>query len=128
MRLIGLAVTLMLSLSITPHAVDAQQTVSKVYRIGVLEVVGIAANAANLSAFRQGLRGLGYLEGQNFVIEYRSANGSAERFPGLAIELVKLKVDVILTRGTPAALAAKHATGTIPIVMAASGDPVGTGI
>ena len=82
-------------------------------------------NAANVDAFRQGLRELGYVEGRNFVIEYRSADGRDERFPGLAVELVRLKVDVILTRGTPAALAAKQATGTIPMVILGVGDPVG---
>jgi len=107
--------------------VEAQVT-GKVYRIGMLEVVPAALNATNLAAFRQGFRELGYVEGQNVVIEYRSADGRAERFPDLARELVRLKVDLIVTRGTPAALAAKHATATIPIVMAASGDPVGTGI
>ena len=110
-----------------PLAAEAQQA-GKVYRIGVLEVVGPASNAANLSAFRQGLGELGYVEGQNFVIEYRSADGRAERFPDLATELVRLKVDVIVTRGTPAALAAKQATRTIPIVMASSGDPAAEGI
>ena len=110
-----------------PRGVEAQMA-RKIYRIGMLEVVPVAPNAANLGAFRQGLRELGYVEGQNFVIEYRSADGEAARFPDLASELVRLKVDVIVTRGTPAALAAKDATATIPIVMAASGDPVGTGI
>jgi putative ABC transport system substrate-binding protein len=110
-----------------PLASEAQQK-GKVYRIGVLEIVGIAANAANLSAFRQGLRELGYVEGQNLVIEYRSADGQAEQFPNLASELVRLNVDVIVTRGTPAALAAKRATATTPIVMASSGDPVRAGI
>lgn len=121
------AVLLTLGLLIAPVAAEAQ-TATKVYRIGVLEVVPVASNATNLRAFGQGLRELGYVEGQNFVIEYRSADGRAERFPDLASELVGLKVDVIVTRGTPAALAAKHATGTIPIVMASSGDPVRAGI
>jgi putative ABC transport system substrate-binding protein len=110
-----------------PLAAEAQQA-GKVYRIGVLEIVGASANAANLTAFREGLRELGYVEGQNFTIEYRSADGRTEQFPDLASELVRLKVDVIVTRGTPAALAAKHATGTIPIVMASSGDPAAEGI
>jgi ABC-type uncharacterized transport system substrate-binding protein len=92
-----------------PLGIEAQQT-AKVYRIGVLELVGVASNAANLSAFRQGLAGLGHVEGQHFVIEYRSADGRPERFSDLATELVRLKVDVILTRGTPATLAAKQAT------------------
>jgi putative ABC transport system substrate-binding protein len=99
-----------------------------VYRIGMLETRSAELNAANIDAFRQGLRELGYKEGQNLEIAYRSSDGRDERFPALAGELVRLKVDLILTRGTPAALAAKSATGTIPVVMAASGDPVGSGI
>jgi putative ABC transport system substrate-binding protein len=110
-----------------PLAADAQQK-GKAYRIGVLEIVGESANAANLTAFRQGLRELGYVEGRNFAIEYRSAEGRPERLRDLASELVRLKVDVMVTRGTPAALAAKQATGTIPIVMASSGDPAAEGI
>ena len=110
-----------------PLVVDAQP-VRATYRIGVLEVVPRAANAENLGAFRHGLRELGYVEGQNLVIEYRSADGRTERFPDLANELVRLKVDAIVTRGTPAALAAKRATATIPIVMASSGDPAVAGI
>ena len=110
-----------------PLATEAQQP-GKVWRIGVLETTSVALNAANLEAFRQGLRELGYVERQNYVIEYRSADGRPERFPDLAAELVRLKVDLILTRGTPAALAAKNATRTIPIVMATSGDPLGTGV
>jgi putative ABC transport system substrate-binding protein len=108
-------------------AAEAQHA-GKVYRVGVLEVVGAASNAANLGAFRQGLRELGYVEGQSFVIEYRSADGRPDRFPDLATELVRLEVDVIVTRGTPAALSAKHATATIPIVMASSGEPAAEGI
>ena len=126
MRRIGLAVILTLGLIFTLLAAEAQQQ-SKIYRIGVLDFVPVTSNAANLSALRQGLRELGYVEGQNLIIEYRSADGQAERFPSFAAELVRLKVDVIVTRGTPAALAAKHATGTVPIVMAASSNPVGTG-
>jgi putative ABC transport system substrate-binding protein len=110
-----------------PLVAHAQQA-GETYRIGILEVVPIASNAANLASFRNGLREFNYVEDRDFTIEYRSADGRAERFPGLASELVRLKVDVIVTRGTPAALAAKHATGTIPIVMASSGDPVATGI
>jgi putative ABC transport system substrate-binding protein len=95
----------------------------KVYRIGILETVPAAQNTANLEALRTGLRDLGYVEGRNLVIEYRSADGRAERFPALAAELVRLKVDLIVTRGTPAARAAKDASGTIPMVMATMGDP-----
>jgi putative ABC transport system substrate-binding protein len=105
-----------------PLAVVAQQA-GKVYRIGILETIPAAQNAANLAALRKGLRDLGYVEGRNLIIEYRSADGRAERFPDLASELVRLKVDLIVTRGTPAARAAKNATGTIPVVMATMGDP-----
>jgi putative tryptophan/tyrosine transport system substrate-binding protein len=104
------------------------QHAGKTFRIGVLDVLGAASNEPNLSAFRQGLRELGYVEGQNVVIEYRSADGRPERFPDLATELVRLKVDVIVTRGTSAALGAKHVTDTIPIVMASSSDPVFAGL
>jgi putative ABC transport system substrate-binding protein len=119
--------TVSTSLFAAPLAAEAQQA-GKVYRIGVLENVGMAANAENLGAFRQGLGRLGYVEGRNLVIEYRSADGRAERFLDLAGELVRLEVDVIVTRGTPAALAARQATRTIPIVMASSGDPAAEGI
>jgi putative ABC transport system substrate-binding protein len=105
-----------------PLAARAQQ-LGKVYRIGILEPIPATQNAANLDALRKGLRDLGYIEGRNLIIEYRSADGRAERFPDLASELVRLKVDLIVTRGTPAAKAAKHATGTIPVVMATMGDP-----
>ncbi len=101
-----------------PLAVCAQQW-GKVYRIGILEPIPAAQNAANLDAMRKGLRDLGYIEGQNLVIEYRSADGRAEQFPDLAAELVRLRVDLIVTRGTPATNAAKSATETIPVVMAA---------
>ena len=97
-----------------PLAAEAQQA-RKVYRIGMLETRSPELNAANVDAFRQGLWELGYKEGQNLEIVYRSSDGRDERFPGLAGELVRLKVDLILTRGTPAALAAKSATGTIPV-------------
>jgi ABC-type uncharacterized transport system substrate-binding protein len=79
-----------------------------------------------LDAFKLGLKELGYGKGRNLAIEYRSAEGRAERFPDLARELVRLNVDLIVTRGAPAALAAKSATSTIPVVMAAIGDPVNT--
>jgi putative ABC transport system substrate-binding protein len=105
-----------------PLAGRAQQG-GKVYRIGILEPISAARNASNLDRLRKGLRDLGYLEGQNLVIEYRSADGRAERFPDLASELVGLKVDLILTRGTPATRAAQDATGTIPVVMMTMGGP-----
>ena len=106
-----------------PLAAPAQQ-VGKVYRIGILETIPASQNAAKLDALRKGLRDLGYVEGRNLIIEYRSADGRAERFSDLASELVRLKVDLIVTRGTPAAKAVKSATGTIPVVMAAMGEPL----
>src|SRR5262249_24575400 len=108
-----------------PLAAHAQQ---RVWRIGVLETVSIALNRANFDAFRRGLRQLGYAEGQNYLIDYRSADGRADRFPEFAAELVRSQVDLIVTRGTPAALAAKEATTTIPVVMAAIGEPIGVGV
>jgi putative ABC transport system substrate-binding protein len=108
-----------------PQATRAQQP--RVWRIGVLETISPQLNAPNFEAFLQGLRKLGYVEGQNLVVDYRSADGHAERFPNLANDLVRSQVDVIVTRGTPAGLAAKNATTIIPIVMAAMSDPVDVG-
>ena len=101
----------------------AQQR-GKVYRIGILEPTAAVQNVANLEALRLGLRNLGYAEGQNLILEYRSSDGRDERFSELAADLVRLKVDVIVTRGTPAAQAAKGASGSIPVVMAAMGAPL----
>jgi putative tryptophan/tyrosine transport system substrate-binding protein len=123
---IGRAATVAVALALVcvsvSRAADAQQA-GKVYRIGILEAVPAARDVADLDALRKGLRELGYVEGRNLVIEYRSADGRAERFPDLAAELVRLKVDLIVTRGTPATRAVKNATGTIPVVMATMGDP-----
>ena len=113
-------------LTLAPGA--GAQPGGKLYRIGMLERTPPATNAANLDAFRQSLRTLGYVEGRHFAIEYRSAEGRDERFPSLAAELVRLRVDVIVARGTPAALAAKHATTAIPVVITGVGDPVGQGV
>jgi len=96
----------------------------KVYRIGVLETTSLRLNTENFDRFRKGMEERGYVEGPSLVILYRSAEGHTERFAELAAELVRLKVDLILTRGTPATQAAKRATATIPIVMAAVSDPV----
>jgi putative ABC transport system substrate-binding protein len=95
-----------------PLAARAQQT-GRTWRIGVLETTSMQLNAANFDAFRQSLRDLGYIDKQNLVIEYRSAEGSSERFAELAADLLSLNVDVIVTRGTPAVLAAKKATTTM---------------
>jgi putative tryptophan/tyrosine transport system substrate-binding protein len=111
-----------------PLAARAQQPAGKVWRIGMLETAPRDVSVANLAAFQRGLRELGYVVGRNLVIEYRSSDGQNERLPDLASELVGLNVDLIVLRGTPQALAAKNATGTIPIVMANVADPVGTGI
>ena len=110
-----------------PLAARAQQP-AKIHRIGILETVSSSLNAKNLDALRRGLRELGYVESRNYILEYRSADGDAERFPALAGELVRLHVDLIVTRGTPAAQAAKNATETIPVVMAAIGEPLGIGV
>jgi putative ABC transport system substrate-binding protein len=100
----------------------------KMYRIGVLETIPAEKNWPNLDALLRGLREHGYIEGQNLQIEYRSADGRADRFPQLAAELIRLQLDVIVTRGTPATKAAKEGTHTIPIVFTAIGEPVGAGV
>jgi putative ABC transport system substrate-binding protein len=101
----------------------AAQQAGRVYRVAILEAIPAAQNVANLDALRRGLRQLGYVEGRNLIIEYRSADGTADRFPELASGLVRLKVDLIVTRGTSATRAVKDATATIPVVMATMGDP-----
>src|SRR6266540_1083523 len=106
---------------------EAQQA-GKVYRIGLLSVRSSSSESTRAEAFRQGLRELGYVEGKNIIIDYRYAEGKFERLPDLAAELVRLKVDVILTLGVPPTLAAKEATTTIPIVMSGGSDPVRTGL
>jgi len=105
---------------------EAQQP-KKVPRIGHLNAPSLSALAARTEAFRQGLRALGYLEGKNIVIEYRYAEGKLDRLPALAAELVRLKVDIIVSTGPSVTRAAKEATSTIPIVMAFDTDPVGNG-
>jgi putative ABC transport system substrate-binding protein len=106
---------------ITPFDAEAQSA-RQVWRIGYLGTSSPALEPNLVNAFRQGLREFGHIEGQDIVIEYRWAEGKYDRFPELAAELVRLKVDVILTAGTPGALAAKQATRTIPIVMAVVAD------
>ena len=116
------------AVSAVPLAGRAQSPM-KVRRIGFLSASApVGESDRQLEAFRDGLRQLGYVEGQNIAIEYRWAEGRFERLPGLATELVRLKVDVIVAAVTQASLAAKNATGTIPIVMAAVSDPVGAGL
>ena len=100
----------------------------KIPRIGFMGNSTAALEANLVDAFREGLRELGYEEGRNIVIEYRWADGNYDRFPALVAELIAAKVDAIVTAGTPAALAVKKATTTVPLVMVAVGDPVGTGL
>ena len=109
-----------------PFAVGAQP--GKVWRIGYLDQGSADRNKPYLEAFQQGLRDLGWVAGKNVVYEARFAEGKTDRLPALAAELVRLKVDLIATSSTPATLAAKQATTTIPIVMGFAADPVGSGI
>jgi putative ABC transport system substrate-binding protein len=106
--------------------VEAEQS-TKIPRIGYLTGAHLSAITNRTEAFHRGLRELGYVEGKNIVIEWRSAEGKVERLPALAAELVRLKVDVIVTGGATNTRAAKEATLTIPIVMAQDSDPVGSG-
>jgi putative tryptophan/tyrosine transport system substrate-binding protein len=121
LALVGGAVTA------APLAVAAQEA-RKLPRIGFLGNSTATLEANLVAPFREGLRDLGYVEGRNILIEYRWAEGNYDRFPTLIAELIGLKVDVIVTAGTPAALAVKKATTSIPLVMVAVGDPVGTGL
>jgi len=107
--------------------VEAEQT-GKVFRIGFLDPSTVASMAAQLEAFRQELRKLGWIEGKNISIEYRYAEGKLDRYPELAADLVRLKVDLIVASGGATPLAAKRATSTIPIVMTSTGDPVSQGL
>ena len=122
MRLIGLAVVLAVGLALVPLTHEAQSSP----RGGMLMPVSRADAEINIEAFRKALRELGYVESREIRIERRYSEGKDERLKDLATELVALKVDVIVTWGTPAARAAKAATKTIPIVTAALTDPVGT--
>jgi putative tryptophan/tyrosine transport system substrate-binding protein len=123
---VGCIMTLTLSFLAVPLAANAQQS-GKVARVGVL--CPITCTDPSLEVFRHALHGLGYVEGQNLVLVFRTAEGHIERLPDLAVELVRLPVDVLFTSwGTAAALAAKQVTTTVPIVMGAVGDPVAAGL
>jgi len=122
-RLAAAAALLLLAAPLTAEA----QLAGKVHHIGYLASGSSTAAPHVIEAFRQGLRELGWVEGQNIVIDYRFAEYKYDRLPDLAAELVRLKVDIIVAPATPAAAAAKNATGTIPIVMIGVGDPVGAG-
>jgi putative ABC transport system substrate-binding protein len=106
--------------------VEAQQP-KKVPQIGFLAATSASTISARVEAFREGLRELGHVEGKNILIEYRHAEGKLDRLPALAAELVRLKVDVIVSAGPPPTRSAKQATVTIPIVMGFDDDPVGSG-
>jgi putative ABC transport system substrate-binding protein len=123
-KILGFALSAMLLALSFPG--QAQQP-KKIPRIGCLYAGSPSTQSARIEAFRQGLRELGYVEGKNIIIEYRHAEGKFDRLPALAAELVRLKIDIIITGGEPATRAAKEATITIPIVMSQVGDPVGSG-
>jgi putative ABC transport system substrate-binding protein len=124
---VSLVALLAVFLFAAPLVAEAQAP-AKVPRIGFLSGRSPTDNVHNLESFRQGLRELGYVEGQNIAIEYRFAENRPERLPALATELVRLKVDVIVTAGPPAPQVAKQATRTIPIVFAVGNDPVADGL
>ena len=124
-KVIGLALGALL---FAPSLSAQAQQAGKVFRIGFLDNSTASSIAVLLEAFRQELRKLGWIEGKNITIEYRFAEQKLERLPELAAELVRLKVDLIVTSGGPTPLAAKNATSTIPIVMMNSVDPVGAGL
>jgi putative tryptophan/tyrosine transport system substrate-binding protein len=124
---VGFIVTLALGILLTPRASDGQAP-TQVHRIGYLSYGSpLPEFAPHVEAFRQGLRELGYVEGQNLVIEYRYAEGHAERLGDLVAELVRLPVEVIVVGGAAGIRAAQHATRTIPIVMGGTGDAVAAG-
>ncbi len=125
-RAVALTFVLSGAVLLTPGSFGAQP--EKVYRIGYLQTTTREQQAQLVKAFEDGLRDLGWVPGRNLVIEYRFADGKLERLPQLAQDLVRLKVDLIVTGGNPNAIAAKQATTTIPIVMANSNDPVGAGL
>ena len=117
-----------ISIALARPLTAAAQPVRKVYRIGFLGGGSPAGYAAHVAALRLGLQDHGYHEGRNTTLEFRWAEGRYDRLPALAAELIRLNVDIIVTQGTPAALVAKQATTTIPIVMAIVGNPEETGI
>jgi putative ABC transport system substrate-binding protein len=125
-RTVGLIVIFALAFLVAPLASQTQQP-TIVHRIGLLSAGSPLSSRANVEAFQQGLRDLGYVEGQHLAIEYRYAEGKAERLPELAAELVRLQVEVIVAGGSSAIRAAQHATRTIPIVMGGTADAVASG-
>src|SRR3989442_15274346 len=122
LHIVRFVVMLALVILTAPLGAEAQPP-THVHRIGVLTFGVTREQHPHLEAFLEGMRALGAVEGQHFVLEYRAAVGQYAQFPALVAELVRLKVDVLLTGATAAALAAKDATTTIPIVLAAIGSP-----
>src|SRR5262245_47726413 len=122
-----LSLLLTLSIPVVSLAVDARPA-GEVRRVGLLSNSSPKSSVRFVDEFRQGLRELGWVEGRNLVIEYRWAEGKSDRLPALAAELVRLKMDVLVVGSSPAAMAAKNATGTIPIVLAGVADPVRQGL
>jgi putative tryptophan/tyrosine transport system substrate-binding protein len=120
-------VVLLVGLALASVNLAEAQQPAKVFRIGYLGGASPSAVSDRIEAFRQGLRELGYIEGKNVVIESRNAEGKFDRLPALAAELVRLKVNIIVTGGPASTRAAKEATSTIPIVMAQDNDPVANG-
>src|SRR6266542_2144035 len=127
MRKTGFLSILFVVVLLAIAVIASAQQPGKVPRIGYLAPQSLSALVMRTEAFRRGLRELGYVEGKNIVIEWRSAEGKVDRLPALAAELVRLKVDVIVTTGPTGTRPAKEATSTIPIVMAQDIDPVGSG-
>jgi putative ABC transport system substrate-binding protein len=121
----GIMIVVLTTLAALPLVANAQPA-GKAPRVAYLSAS--SASSATVEAFEQGLRELGYVDGRNILIEYRWANGQFDRLPAIAAELVRLGINVIVAANTPAALAAKNATSTIPIILVTSGDPVGSGL
>jgi putative tryptophan/tyrosine transport system substrate-binding protein len=109
--------------TIAPQLAAEAQPTGRTYRIGIVEPISAQLNASNLAALRRGLEELGYVEGRNLVVDYRSADGNAALYPGLVAEVADRNPELIIVRGTPAALAVKRATSTIPVVMIV-GEPL----
>jgi putative ABC transport system substrate-binding protein len=126
-RIAGSSVVVLVCLLIVSLGTDAQST-EKVYRLGFLASGTSTASVGMVEAFRDGMRELGWVEGRNVVVDYRFAEGRNERLPGLAAELVRNRVDLIVAANSPTVIAARNATSTIPIVMTSVADPVGFGV
>jgi ABC-type uncharacterized transport system substrate-binding protein len=120
-------VAFVIALTVWVARAEAQQP-TKIFRIGFLDASTASGSAVLVEVFRQELSTLGWIVGKNITIEYRFADGKFDKLSGLAMDMVRLKVDLIVVSGGPPALAAKSATSTIPIVMTSAGDPVGTGL